>query len=261
MPPSMARRSTRRIWAAVRISTPGIVARAPLRWAAMRRLASVLSSSSPVPAGVSRSTAIPVSARRRTPPGVHRERGLGAGDGGDGGGGQGHGASRRRGGGLLGPARPTTAAAIASKGCPPSTRRRERASVSAGAGAGPGSSLPGARSSSSPTCRASRPMPLRFLTAGESHGPALTVIVEGLPAGLPWTARPSTATSAGAWAATAGAADEDRERPCGGAGGRAHGRTLGSPVALLVRNVDHARWTRPCASTAPRPRRRGRLGA
>ena len=28
-------------------------------------------------------------------------------------------------------------------------------------------------------------MPLRFLTAGESHGPALTVIVEGMPAGVP----------------------------------------------------------------------------
>jgi len=87
-------------------------------------------------------------------------------------------------------------------------------------------------------------MPLRFLTAGESHGPALTVIVEGLPAGL---------------SVDRTAIDRDLRRRMGGygrggrmkiendrvevLGGVRHGRTLGSPVALLVRNVDHARWT------------------
>jgi chorismate synthase len=84
---------------------------------------------------------------------------------------------------------------------------------------------------------------LRFTTAGESHGPGLVTIVEGLPAGL----------------------ELDRERldremarrQLGhGRGGRMkieqdsveiragvrHGRTLGSPVAMLVANRDYANW-------------------
>jgi len=87
-------------------------------------------------------------------------------------------------------------------------------------------------------------MPLRFLTAGESHGPALTVVVEGLPAGV---------------VVDRAAIDRDLRRRMGGygrgarmkiendrvevLGGVRHGRTLGSPVAMLVRNLDHARWT------------------
>jgi chorismate synthase len=84
---------------------------------------------------------------------------------------------------------------------------------------------------------------LRFLTAGESHGPALTVIVEGLPAGV--TVERETI-------------DADLRRRQGGYGrggrmkiesdtveilsGIRHGRTLGSPVSLLVRNRDHESW-------------------
>jgi chorismate synthase len=84
---------------------------------------------------------------------------------------------------------------------------------------------------------------LRFLTAGESHGPALTVIVEGLPAGLPVDRK---------------AIDADLRRRQGGYGrggrmkietdlvevlsGVRHGKTLGSPVALLVRNKDFENW-------------------
>jgi chorismate synthase len=84
---------------------------------------------------------------------------------------------------------------------------------------------------------------LRFLTAGESHGPALTVVVDGLPAGLPVERE---------------AIDADLRRRQGGYGrggrmrietdtvevlsGIRHGRTLGSPVSLLVRNKDHANW-------------------
>ncbi|HET6900669.1 MAG TPA: chorismate synthase, partial [Vicinamibacteria bacterium] len=84
---------------------------------------------------------------------------------------------------------------------------------------------------------------MRFLTAGESHGPALTVIVEGLPAGL-------TVDRA--------AIDADLKRRQGGYGrggrmkiesdsvevlsGIRHGKTLGSPVSLLIRNKDHANW-------------------
>jgi chorismate synthase len=86
-------------------------------------------------------------------------------------------------------------------------------------------------------------MALRFTTAGESHGPGLTAVLEGLPAGL--ELRPE---------------DIDRDlarRQLGhGRGGRMkiesdraevtsgirHGRTLGSPVALLVANRDYANW-------------------
>src|SRR2546421_4684080 len=86
-------------------------------------------------------------------------------------------------------------------------------------------------------------MTFRFTTAGESHGPGLVAIVEGLPAGL----------------------ELDRERLDGemprrqvghGRGGRMkiesdsienragvrHGRTLGAPVAILVANRDYANW-------------------
>lgn len=84
---------------------------------------------------------------------------------------------------------------------------------------------------------------LRFLTAGESHGPALSVIVDGLPAGVP---------------VDRAAIDADLRRRQGGygrggrmkiesdtvevLGGIRHGLTLGSPVSLLIRNKDHQNW-------------------
>ena len=86
-------------------------------------------------------------------------------------------------------------------------------------------------------------MPLRVVTAGESHGPGLTCIVEGLPAGL-----------------ELGLAAIDRDmarRQLGhGRGGRTkierdsaevtsgvrHGRTLGGPIAVRVANRDYANW-------------------
>ena len=83
----------------------------------------------------------------------------------------------------------------------------------------------------------------RFTTAGESHGPGLVAIVEGLPAGLELDRE---------------ALDRDmaRRQLGHGRGGRMkiesdsvdaragvrHGRTLGSPVALLVANRDYANW-------------------
>jgi len=86
-------------------------------------------------------------------------------------------------------------------------------------------------------------MAFRLTTAGESHGPALVAIVEGLPAGL-------TVEKA--------AIDADLRRRQQGYGrsprqqieqdevevlaGLRHGRTLGTPLALLVRNRDHANW-------------------
>ncbi len=94
---------------------------------------------------------------------------------------------------------------------------------------------------------------LRFLTAGESHGPALTVVVEGLPAGL---------------AVDMEALSSDLRRRQGGYGrggrmqietdsvellsGVRHGLTLGSPVTLQIRNRDFENW-RDVMSPAPQP--------
>jgi chorismate synthase len=86
-------------------------------------------------------------------------------------------------------------------------------------------------------------MSFRFFTAGESHGPGLTAIVEGLPAGL--QLRPEDIDR-----------DLSRRQLGHGRGGRMkiekdraevvagvrHGRTLGSPVALRVENRDYRNW-------------------
>ena len=84
---------------------------------------------------------------------------------------------------------------------------------------------------------------LRFLTSGESHGPGLTAIIEGLPAGLPLSA---------------GEIDMHLERRQGGYGrggrmkiekdraiirsGVRHGLTLGSPITLEINNRDWENW-------------------
>jgi chorismate synthase len=86
-------------------------------------------------------------------------------------------------------------------------------------------------------------MPLRLVTAGESHGPRLTAILEGIPAGL--RIDPDFVDR-----------DLARRQHGYGRGGRMkiesdtveirsgvrHGRTLGSPIAVLVANRDYANW-------------------
>ncbi len=83
----------------------------------------------------------------------------------------------------------------------------------------------------------------RFLTAGESHGPSLTAIIEGIPAGM---------------AFSKASIDEQLRRRQGGYGrggrmkierdaveilsGVRHGRTLGSPITLRIENRDWANW-------------------
>jgi chorismate synthase len=83
----------------------------------------------------------------------------------------------------------------------------------------------------------------RFVTAGESHGPALTTIIEGVPAGLPIRAEQI---------------DHDLRRRQGGYGrggrmriesdraeilsGVRHGEALGSPITLQIRNRDWENW-------------------
>lgn len=84
---------------------------------------------------------------------------------------------------------------------------------------------------------------LRLLTAGESHGPACVAVLEGMPAGIPVSVDDINR--------------ELRKRHSDfGRGGRAsiekdeaeilsgvrYGKTLGSPIALMVRNLDFARW-------------------
>ncbi|SDM69184.1 chorismate synthase [Fictibacillus solisalsi] len=86
---------------------------------------------------------------------------------------------------------------------------------------------------------------MRYLTAGESHGPQLTTILEGVPSGLPLTAQ---------------AINEELSRRQKGHGrgrrmqiekdqaiinsGVRHGYTLGSPITLAVENRDFKHWTK-----------------
>ena len=85
---------------------------------------------------------------------------------------------------------------------------------------------------------------LRFLTAGESHGKGLVVIVEGLPAGLEVTAEDISSELArrrlgyGRGPRMRFEADELTLL-----GGIRHGRTLGSPVAIEVGNSEWPKWT------------------
>ncbi len=97
---------------------------------------------------------------------------------------------------------------------------------------------------------------IRFLTAGESHGPSLTAILEGMPAGLPLSSADIDAELA-------------RRQQGYGSGGRMKierdhvritagvmaGKTTGGPIAFVVENLDHAKWRdRDIAPmTIPRP--------
>ncbi|MBM7854057.1 chorismate synthase [Desulfohalotomaculum tongense] len=85
---------------------------------------------------------------------------------------------------------------------------------------------------------------MRFLTAGESHGPALTAIVEGLPAGLPLTeeyVNQHLARRQGGYGRGGRMKiEKDRVRFLSGVRG---GLTLGSPVTMLIENKDYANWS------------------
>lgn len=85
---------------------------------------------------------------------------------------------------------------------------------------------------------------LRFLTAGESHGPALTAIIEGMPAGVPLTEDAVNAQLArrqvGFGRGGRMAIERDTARVTSGA---RFGLTLGTPIALTIENRDWANWT------------------
>ena len=85
---------------------------------------------------------------------------------------------------------------------------------------------------------------LRFLTAGESHGKALTVIIEGVPAGLPlsedYIAVDLKRRQGGYGRGRRQKIEQDRAEIVSGV---RHGPTLGSPIALSIQNRDWANWT------------------
>ncbi|NLG20993.1 MAG: chorismate synthase, partial [Actinomycetales bacterium] len=85
---------------------------------------------------------------------------------------------------------------------------------------------------------------LRWLTAGESHGPALTALIEGLPAGV----RVEREAVEGALARRRlgygrGARMKFEADQLSFLGGMRHGLTLGSPIALQIANSEWAKWT------------------
>jgi chorismate synthase len=84
---------------------------------------------------------------------------------------------------------------------------------------------------------------LRFLTAGESHGQALVVVLEGMPAGLALDvehiARELHRRQGGYGRGRRMQIESDRAEVLSGV---RHGETLGSPIALLMRNKDWENW-------------------
>jgi chorismate synthase len=106
-------------------------------------------------------------------------------------------------------------------------------------------------------------MPLRFLTSGESHGPTLTAILEGLPAGLALSAEdinPDLARRQGINASGKpypGASPRMKlERDTASIlSGVMSGVTIGAPIAVQVQNLDHAKWQGKAVApmTIPRP--------
>jgi len=97
---------------------------------------------------------------------------------------------------------------------------------------------------------------LRFLTGGESHGPALLVIVEGLPAGLRVVERDVSDELArrrlGYGRGPRMRFEQDRITLLGGI---RHGRTLGAPVAIEIANSEWPKWTEEMAAAPGAPSR------
>ncbi len=84
----------------------------------------------------------------------------------------------------------------------------------------------------------------RFLTAGESHGPALTAIIEGVPAGLGVVAEPLNAQLRRRQGGYGRGARQKIETDSAEIlSGVRFGRALGSPLTLVVRNRDWQNWT------------------
>jgi chorismate synthase len=99
-------------------------------------------------------------------------------------------------------------------------------------------------------------MALRFLTAGESHGPSLTAILDGMPAGLSITTdiinKELTRRQQGYGSGGRMKIEKDRVQILGGV---MAGETTGAPISMLVENADHAKWKGKAIEpmTTPRP--------
>jgi len=97
---------------------------------------------------------------------------------------------------------------------------------------------------------------LRFLTAGESHGPSLTAILDGMPAGLKLNASIIDLELArrqkGYGSGGRMKIEKDSVQILGGV---MDGQTTGAPIALLVENADHVKWKGKAIEpmTVPRP--------
>ena len=97
---------------------------------------------------------------------------------------------------------------------------------------------------------------LRFLTAGESHGPSLTAILDGMPAGLSIHAsiidRELARRQKGYGSGGRMKIEKDSVQILGGV---MAGETTGAPLAMLVHNDDHVKWKGKAVEpmTAPRP--------
>jgi len=99
-------------------------------------------------------------------------------------------------------------------------------------------------------------MSLRFLTAGESHGPSLTAVLDGMPAGLTITSeiidKELTRRQRGYGSGGRMKIEKDAVQILGGV---MAGETTGAPIAMLVGNADHVKWKGKAIEpmTAPRP--------
>ncbi|MDT6981428.1 chorismate synthase [Levilactobacillus zymae] len=93
---------------------------------------------------------------------------------------------------------------------------------------------------------------INYVTAGESHGPQLTGILTGIPAGLTLDI---DAINAGLSARQGGFGRGNRQQiehdQVTVVGGLRHGVTLGSPLALTIQNRDHAHWAKIMNPTSP----------
>ncbi len=95
---------------------------------------------------------------------------------------------------------------------------------------------------------------LRYLTAGESHGPALLGILEGMPAGVPvrvaFLNRELARRQGGYGRGARMQIERDEVEILAGV---RHGLTLGSPIGLLIRNRDWVNWEGVLGAGAPTP--------
>jgi chorismate synthase len=105
---------------------------------------------------------------------------------------------------------------------------------------------------------------LRYLTAGESHGKALVVVVDGLPAGLPITVEEiGTELARRRLGFGRGPRMRFEQDELTLVGGVRHGRTLGSPVAVEIANTEWPKWTKemdPAPGATEKPLTRPRPG-